>query len=354
MATWKLTPDTGQVTGTHTDMPLAVIPSALEMGAITLAEAQSSRFYSDVDLTTELAREVVSADEIHVKVPSASSSTEIWMDFDGVRTDYAVGATYGRNAVWSGYKAKYHLNDVNDSTGNAYTLTNVGTVPFNPGLIDDAADGGTGNSTKWLRVDNDLGITNGAITMTVWVKMNAEISTGTQAVLMKGDSGTNVMNYISYDYNGGTRRIIWNRQRQNTANDIITFNATLGTTNWNQIVYTYDGSNLRGYLNGSLVAGPTAYSGNGAGAGIDIFEIMGHNNIAGNPQYSVLELSGLADETSVLATALSANWITTEYNNQNDNAAFWVAVEEAAGSSIKSIGGLAKADIKSMAEIIIG
>lgn len=209
--------------------------------------------------------------------------------------------------------AYYPLSDTSDSVGG-FTLTNVGTVTFATGLIDNAADGGTGNSTKWLRVDNDLGIGGGAISMSTWVKRNAEIATGTEGLLMKGDSGTNVMNYISYDYNGGTRRIIWNRQRQNTANDIITYNVTLGTSAWNHIVYTYDGTSLRGYLNGSLVAGPTAYSGSGAGAGIDIFEIMGHNNSAGNPQYSGLEFNGLVDETGIWSRALTGAEITQLYN----------------------------------------
>jgi hypothetical protein len=41
MATFKLTPDTGQVSGTNTNMPLVVIPSELEMGALTTAEAKT-------------------------------------------------------------------------------------------------------------------------------------------------------------------------------------------------------------------------------------------------------------------------------------------------------------------------
>ena len=116
MAVYKISPASGKVTGTSSNMPLLLIPSATAIGTLTTAEANSIRIYSDVGLTTELAREVVSADEIHFKASSVSSSSEFWVDIDGVRSDYAVTDTYGRNAVWSDYAAVYHYSSLTTSS----------------------------------------------------------------------------------------------------------------------------------------------------------------------------------------------------------------------------------------------
>jgi len=117
----------GDVPATLTNYPTYVDLSRL--GITTLAEAQSVRVYADSGKSTEWAREIVSATEMHVLVPSLTSSTEIFVDWDGVRSDYAVGATYGRNAVWVDYVGVWHLEDLTsivDSTGNGLTLTNDG------------------------------------------------------------------------------------------------------------------------------------------------------------------------------------------------------------------------------------
>ena len=74
------------------------------------------RCYFDQTKTIELAREVVWIDktgkrgEIHINVPTASSSTgtDVYVEVDGVSTEPAFTSTYGRNAVWSGYAAVYH------------------------------------------------------------------------------------------------------------------------------------------------------------------------------------------------------------------------------------------------------
>ena len=344
MATWKLTPDTGQVTGTHTDMPLVVIPSVLEMGAITLAEAQSSRFYSDVDLTTELAREVVSADEIHVKVPSASGSTEIWMDFDGVRSDYAVTATYGRNAVWSGYKAVHHGDGLSDASGNLGNLTNTGSVAYVDGKVGKAFDGGTANSTKRMAIVGASPVTAtdvaNAITWSTWLYAYATKSGSVEWVNQLGSTGTTKTLRMRLD-NGGSPFTLLAQYE----NGFATVTNAITAGQWYHVALIKSGTNVIFYVNGS----PTSFSYTTGNGGAVNYHVLSHAG-SGNTSF----FSGMTDEVKISADTKSANWITTEYNNQNDNAAFWVAVEEAASSSIKSIGGLAKADIKSMAEIIIG
>ena len=94
-----------QATVNASDVPatLADYPSYVDLsrlGITTLAEAQSVRCYSDSAKTTELAREIVSATQMFVKIPSLTSTFVLYVDYDGVRADYAVTDTFGRNATW--------------------------------------------------------------------------------------------------------------------------------------------------------------------------------------------------------------------------------------------------------------
>ena len=311
----KATVNASDVPATQTDFPSYVDLS--RVGITTLAEAQSVRVYADSGKATEWAREIVSATEMHVKIPSLTSTVEIFVDWDGVSADYAVTDTYGRNAVWSDYRAVHHLDNVNDSTANGYNLTNNNTVTFGTGLLGNAADTGTGNTNKYLSILNDLGITGGSITQTVWVQMNAEIASSFQYFSNQSDTGVDVQYQFSYDYNGGTRRMQFTRLRQNVVGNDAFNTVTLGTT-WHKIDLTYDGTTVRSYIDG--VAGNTvASSGNGSGATIDNFYLFAVRSGGAIIGYASCKL----DESRIRGDALSANWLTTEYNNQSDEAGFW-------------------------------
>ncbi len=156
-----------------------------------------------------------------------------------------------------------------DATGNGFTLTNTNTVGFAAALINNGADYGTANTNKYLRLSNDLGITGGDITISTWVKMRTEIATGNQTIAIQGDAGTDVNYFIAYEYNAGTRRLAFNRQKQAISNNFTRGNTTLGTTIFNHIVLRYTGGNLSGWLNNVKIAADLATSGNGAAAAVD-------------------------------------------------------------------------------------
>jgi len=305
------------VPSSQTDFTFYVDPARVGVSPLTLAEINSSRWYTDTDLVTQMAREIVSVSEAHGKYASFTSTSKIAIDYDGIRADYAVSDTFGRNNVWTGQRAVYHLNDVNDSTSNAYTLTNNGTTLFVAAKIANGADFGIANTTKSLRINNDIGITGGNITMSGLVKLNTEIASITYPLIMQGDSGTHVNYFITYEYNGGTRRLIFNRQRQAISNNQINHNITLGTDNWNHIALTYDGTTMRGFVNGVQV-GTLTTSGNGSAYAVDRLLIG-----ADLGQRNVDEASTTQDETRVSSSVQTANWLLTEYNNQSDEATFW-------------------------------
>lgn len=199
----------------------------------------------------------------------------------------------------------YHLEDVNDSSGNSRTLTNNNSVTFTAGVLKNGANFGSANTNKYLRVANNMGITGGACTIVFWVNLLAEIGAGTFTLVDQRSTTNNIANTTQYDYNGGTRRLAFYRVRINTAADGAFYTVTLGTTLKYCVIYTYDATNVRGYVNGSLVTTPTASSGNGAGGGSDSFSIGAH--AAG--QYA----SALIDEAFIENKAWSAKDVQKYY-----------------------------------------
>ncbi len=211
----------------------------------------------------------------------------------------------------SGLKALCRLEPggtfLRDISNNTLTLTNNNSVAQDSGAFGGAANFGVVNTNKNLSVSNDLGITNGAITISLWVKLNTEIAADQWSFCFKGDGGTHVTYGIIYEYNAGIRRVGFQRIREGVAGDGPYYNIALGTSNWYHLVMTYDGSNVRGYLNGALVGGPTSSSGNGSAGGSDKFTIGGEAS-----WYA----SCMIDDVSIFNRALTAAEIETIYLSQ--------------------------------------
>lgn len=326
--TYKLTPDTGQVSGTNSNMPLYVKPSVLECGSLTLAEAQSLRFFSDASLTTELAREVVSADEIHVKVPSVSSSTEIWMNYDGIRSDYAVTATYGSNAVWSDYVSVLHMDESSgnavDSTGNG-DWTDTNTVGSGTGQIEGGRDFVRANGEHF--VTTRTGITGGMSELTVQFWVNPDTFADPMFIWsFERQSNPNdaYNNWALLNTNG---TIQFGLENNSGSRSIMNSSTGLSTATWQMVHTCWDGTTLRAFLNGSA-DGTTAHSAT-TYSDASVQKFWG-----GNDAQSTRYLDGLLDECRVRQSYVGADWITTEYNNQNDNAAFWVATAVGGGGVV--------------------
>jgi hypothetical protein len=205
----------------------------------------------------------------------------------------------------------YKLENTTDSAG-ANTLTNNNSVTFTAGKINNGANFGTSNTNKSLTATTNMGITGGAITINFWAKMLTEIGSSIQVFTVCGDAGTNVNYYCWYDFNGGTRQISVNRQKQNTSNNIISNTGALGTTNLNMFTLTYDSTNLIGYFNATAFGSPLATSGNGASGGATGFSIGG-DHFNGD----TLMNSCMVDECGVWSRALSSTEVTQLYNSGN-------------------------------------
>jgi hypothetical protein len=321
MPTKTATVASAKVAATLSNYPTYIDLSRVKGSAMTQAEADSVRIYTDSAKTTEIAREIVSVSECHAKIPSLTTTTQLWVDYDGVRSDYAATDTYGRNAVWSDYIGVWHLSDVTGSTGTN-SLTNSG-VSFGSsfGKIGNGAD--FDNTSDLLSLNDNTSIKPTTITISCWIKAGSL-------------SGTSIF----YDrYNAFTA----DGYRMYTSSSKFSFEvfrgsgitatgATTVSTNTYYLVHgTYDTSNVRVYLNGSS-DGSTGTSGN---ITYSTTTALGLGRRTGGTTFP---LTGNLDEARMRSGALSANWITTEYNNQDDESSFWPTWSDAGGAPVANNG----------------
>ena len=314
------------VAATLTNYPTYVDLSRL--GITTLAEAQSVRVYAESGKSTEWAREIVSVTEMHVKVPSLTSTVEMYVDWDGIRADYAVTDTYGRNNVWSVYLAVYHLESLTtDSTGNGYTLTNNNSVAASSSgkFGGGAADFGATNTNKTLSVSNNLGIDGGNCSISAWHAPHS--ATGTVGGVAETTSQNTDVTQSMW-YHGGVPASYNSRSRRNVTDAFSNVAGSIASGVYAYCNYTYDGTNVRGYRN-TTAATAAAASGNGSGSNPDI-TIIGHA-----PRFGVY-FTGKVDEVRFASSVTSANWITTEYNNQNSYSTFYSVAAVAGGSAAQA------------------
>jgi len=231
--------------------------------------------------------------------------------------------------VWSAYRAVYHLNDTTDSTGNGYTLTNTG-ADFSTGLVGNAADTGSSNTTKTLFVDSYLGVTSASSTrhISYWVKpANFTSSPSNNPHYVSLWDGT--LKRGNYMYAGGTggTKMLFAQGGYTVNENSVASGGDISTTDWNFINYSYDGSTVTGRLN--LGTAVTVASTGSTGTTIgNVFRLMAAYGNGVTPAYYV---SGLIDEVRVALTVPDDDWQTAEYNNQSSASTFYSAVADGGG-----------------------
>lgn len=212
------------------------------------------------------------------------------------------------SAVWDvNYKAVYHLNNsFLDSTSNNNDGTNNGSSDI-AGQIGQARD--FDGIDDFLEVSDSasLNITN-TITLSAWIKSTSmnewifgkdNVGANRPYSIRAGEGGSPVLRF-------GIDVVV------PTFLDSVTL---LSLVNFNYVVATYDGSQMKVYVNGVL-DNTFSLSGSIDTASIPLFiGKRGDNN---------LHFDGIIDEPRISGgIARSADWITTEYNNQNNPGVFY-------------------------------
>jgi len=339
-----LTIDRTKVDADLIDFPVLVIANGdagwAELYAIATEGGGDIRVFKSDD-TTEVPREIVAfsvsaeTGEIHFKYSGTLSSTvdtDIHIYADGVSSDYAVSATYGRNAVWTGYKAVHHGNGVVDSSGNLADLTNNGSTPYSTGKVGKAFDGGAANTTKRMVITGSSPVTgaeiNTAITFSSWIYAYA--------------SKDGSIEWINQLTGSGTVRTV--RMRLDNASTPFTLLAqysgvfpsktnAIAAGNWYHVVLKKTGTTIS--LAVDNVPATVSYS--DSTGGTVAYHVLSHEG-AGNTSF----FSGMTDEVRVSIGSISADFSTTEYNNQNSPSTFY-AVEAVSGVIEQALTATAQA-----------
>jgi hypothetical protein len=291
---------------------LSDLPTAEFWGTVANGGGDIRCFKSDG--TTELAREVVSCDtstdtgELWIKYSgtlSSSVDTVIQIHADGTSADYAATATYGRNAVWSDYTHVYHLNanSATDSAGNG-DLTLAFTSEAATGKFGENAtqfDGGADAKTPSIAAN-----TTGYY-LSAWAKVDSVGGPSNKDVNIATNSQIKVW---ADAYSGSASRFA----HADLSPTSIAYGSDVNEGAWQFFGGLFNGTNGFSAGNGSLSSGASM---NGIGAGaMDI----------GNS-------SNAADmcEWRYRPTSVSADWISTEYTNQNTPNTFYTAAAPSTG-----------------------
>jgi hypothetical protein len=254
-----------------------------------------------------------------VKIPTLSTSikTYIYMYYGNtaISTDQSTPAT-----VWSNYYGVWHLETAafaTDNSGNGYTLTNYSTTSQSPAFINDGrANSGAQTmdvAASFPNITTNFTISGWAYT-TDKTKMGQRIfcddlnNSGGYALSI-GDNGNAALRFFS---------------RGSSAVILDSPNNTIANNTWYYCVGVADitGGVKTLYINGVQVA-TNAFTGWGTDAG--------NASLSGEPNgsaESANKLQGQIDEVHIAKSALSADWILTEYNNENSPSTFYTITPE--------------------------
>ena len=227
-------------------------------------------------------------------------------------------------------QAYYRLEDLTDSedSGTDYDLVNTNSVAFNAAQFTNGADFGASDGDKNLATSSDLGIGgyDDAITISLWVKLNTEITTGKYEFLNKTlGPNTNVIGYsVVYEYNAGTPRVGFWRERHGVVGYLDYYNVTLGTSGWYHLVLTFDpavsSGTMKGYINAVERTTRASCAGNGANDANLVTKLAIGASWSGYSTGTANNALAIIDDVAIFNRALTATEISDIYNGVADTA----------------------------------
>jgi hypothetical protein len=273
---------------------------ALDYGA--LEEWDESRFDTPCVLTDTVYRDTF-----------AASDNELWTYYSGKNEtggyDWWTGMCIEQNVseaisrvsepVFSHFDSTRNQNDGNASSGVDMNVTGK----INGGDEFNGANG-------YIDIGDQAALEGmKALTVETWVKPN-----------ITGGSGI-VAKWNSWTAGTGGSYILWQNSTGSVGWGIITENSTanffdtpvLQVDEWYHLVGIYDGSGIRLYVNGTEVGTPKAITG----------KIASTNDTCYIGRYTTPYLNGTLDEVRISNVSRSAEWVSTEYNNQASPSTFY-------------------------------
>ncbi len=325
------TVNSAQVPSTQTNFPMLILPTDTRFkttgsgGHVANSNGYDIRPYSDSALTSALTYQLVPGTynsstgffEMWVNVASLANGSIVYLGYGdtGITTDGSSSSTFDAS-----YGLVYHMADnaasttVVDAKGsnngtagaNTSTLTTSGQID---GAFSLASSGG-GQAVVSNSNIND----SGSWTLEAWI--NQTTTNAFSAWLGANIGGGNTIFFGTdathfYMLGGG----VGGATSQNIPS----------TGTWFHGALTYASNTLTFYYNGASVF--TAGSGTGNTTAFPL-SIVNSNDAP---------TTAKMDEVRFSTTNRSANWITTEYNNQSAPGTFYaIGTEQSAGGTINS------------------
>jgi len=287
------------------------LKTAANGGKVQNASGFDIVFYSDVTLTTKLKFERVywsatTGDvEFWVKIPTltSASATIIYLAYGN--TTISTDQQDIVNTWNSAFIGVWHFPDgtslsVLDSTSNNNDGTNTGPPTASAGKIDGAM---TVTPIQYTDVGN-LGVAGLPFSYSIWIRPSG--TAGSRAFWGTGTAGG-----LEIRVNNSTNTIFV--IQENTA-AILSTVGTAPSGQWTHIFVTIDSgaNNVKVYINNA--AAETATLG---------ITFASANTWIGSSQ-NLEAFAGDIDEAKVSNVVRNADWVATEYSNQNDPANFYV------------------------------
>ncbi|MHA2334741.1 MAG: DUF2341 domain-containing protein, partial [Candidatus Hodarchaeales archaeon] len=266
---------------------------------------------------------------VRVPILSGTSNTNITMYYG----NNAVNSQENPTGVWNNsYDAVWHLSqDVSDSTSNNNDGTNFGSTDVSGKIangqnfdgVDDYIDVGSGTSINNLF--------SGGATISFWIKPSGWGENDYGRILDKATStgGANGWGLHVDDYGGiPTRTIVFQR-------GFSTFRGVWGAptdsislNQWQHVVIAYDESSTSNdpiiYINGISQTINELEAPSGV-ASDDSAQSLRIGNYAGG---TTRTFDGIIDNIQIHTNILSADWVLTEYENQNSPENFYSVSNE--------------------------
>ncbi len=308
-------------TADQTNFPVDVDITDANLASFAQSDGDDILFTS-VDGTTKLDHEI----EIYtsatgrltawVRVPTLSTSvdTVLYMYYGNA----AASNQQNVNGTWnSGYLGVWHLKDgttlsLTDSTSNGLTLTNNGTVTATVGKIDGGSAMGVGKSLTRASFASPANIS-----VEAWGSAS-DISAGHGKMLvsMQPNNGNFTLDNwqltIASDSDAPPRFLIFSGGSVAATNSS---GSAVSLNTFYHIVGTYNGTDLKLYVNGTAYTTSPGVTINTNTASLYLADLEGDPG--------TYALPGTLDEVRISNTARAADWVTTEYNNQNATSTFY-------------------------------
>jgi Concanavalin A-like lectin/glucanases superfamily len=331
--------DHTKVPSTQTDFPvlLSVTDARFKTvgngGHVQNSSGFDIRPYSDVGLTTALTYELEryngATGEVvmWIKESSLSSSvdTVIYLKYG----DASLTTDGSSSATWSnGFVDVYHLKDgttlnTNSSVASGHNGTSHNGVTAVAGQIDGGAGFASASSQYIDTASYGASGGIGVISLTAWIK--ATSFPGAYNAVCGFNSINTAFVLITVKSTGKLAWLISGVSQDGTGSN------TLSTATWYHVAITY--SNAAGlvcYVNASV---DVTHATVGDGPSPTIPFDIGQDRVNAGRFWN-----GLIDEVRVASVVRSANWITTEYNNQNAPGTFMsTGTEVGSGVSVRPL-----------------